>query len=153
MSTAACFDAHKIESERGRDIEANLAVLCDGQTMWEYFAILGYLRSSGIDLRRFFSKDFCWAQRLNRPTTTGSRERGAAPPRLHKRKERLGCLLLALLDENFNATEIHEAKRKAVLTVLLAPSSKARNERGALRVSKFKSVGKLSFSLAERLAL
>jgi hypothetical protein len=46
-----------------------------------------------------------------------------------------------LLDENFDAFEIHEADRAAVIAALSAPGSKARNERGALAVSKFKSIG------------
>jgi hypothetical protein len=52
-------------------------------------------------------------------------------------------VLLVSLDENFDATEIHEAERSAVLAALAAPGSKARNERGALAVSKFKSIGRL----------
>jgi hypothetical protein len=53
------------------------------------------------------------------------------------------AVLLVLLDENFDATEIHEAQRADVLTALSAPGSKARNERGALGLSKFKAIGKL----------
>lgn len=53
------------------------------------------------------------------------------------------AVLLVLLDENLDATEIHEAKRKAVLAALAAPGSRARNERGALGVNKFKAIGKL----------
>jgi hypothetical protein len=52
-------------------------------------------------------------------------------------------VLLVLLEENFETIEIYEAERVAALTVLAAPGSKTRNERGALAVSKFKSVGKL----------
>jgi hypothetical protein len=52
-------------------------------------------------------------------------------------------VLMVLLDKNFDATEIYEAERKAVEVALAAPGSKARNERGALAVSKFKSIGKL----------
>ena len=52
-------------------------------------------------------------------------------------------VLLVLLDDNFDATEIHEAEREAVLAALVAPGSKARNERGALGVAKFKTIGKL----------
>jgi hypothetical protein len=48
-----------------------------------------------------------------------------------------------LLDENFDAAEIHEAEREAVLAALAAPGSKARNERGALGVAKFKAIGRL----------
>jgi hypothetical protein len=50
---------------------------------------------------------------------------------------------MVLLDENFDATEIHEAPRAAVIAAITAPGSKARNERGALSVSKFKTIGKL----------
>jgi len=53
------------------------------------------------------------------------------------------AVLLVLLDEDFEATEIYEARRSAVKAALLAPGSKARNERGALSVSKFKSIGRL----------
>jgi hypothetical protein len=53
------------------------------------------------------------------------------------------AVLLVLLDENFEAFEIHEAERANVLAALSAPGSKARNERGALAVSKFKSIAKL----------
>ena len=52
-------------------------------------------------------------------------------------------VLLVLLDENFDAFEIYEAEREPVLAALTAPGSRARNERGALAVSKFKSIGSL----------
>jgi hypothetical protein len=52
-------------------------------------------------------------------------------------------VLMVLLDENFDALEIHEAERADILKALSAPGSKARNDRGALGVSKFKSIGKL----------
>ena len=53
------------------------------------------------------------------------------------------AVLMVLLDENFNATEIYEAQRVDVLAALQAPGSKSRNERGALGLGKFKSIGKL----------
>lgn len=53
------------------------------------------------------------------------------------------AVLMVLLDQNFDAVEIYEAERATVLAVLAAPGSKARNERGAMAVSKFKSIGKL----------
>ena len=53
------------------------------------------------------------------------------------------AVLMVLLDQNFDAFEIYEAERAAVLAVLTAPGSKARNERGAMAVSKFRSIGKL----------
>jgi hypothetical protein len=55
----------------------------------------------------------------------------------------LDAVLLVLLDDNFDAFEIYEAGRAPVLTALSAPGSKARNERGALAVSKFKAIGRL----------
>ncbi|HMB75487.1 MAG TPA: hypothetical protein VKN76_03750 [Kiloniellaceae bacterium] len=50
-------------------------------------------------------------------------------------------VLLVLLDENFETTEIWQAGREAVTAAIRAPGSKARNERGSLAVSKFKSIG------------
>jgi len=51
------------------------------------------------------------------------------------------AVLLVLLDENYEATVIYEATREAVMDALVKPGSKARNERGALSISKFKSIG------------
>lgn len=56
------------------------------------------------------------------------------------------AVLMVLLDENFDATEIYEADRTAVLAALSAPGSRARNERGALGVRKFKAIGKLRWA-------
>lgn len=53
------------------------------------------------------------------------------------------AVLLVLLDEQFNATAIYEADRAPVIAALSAPGSKSRNERGAMSVSKFKSIGRL----------
>jgi hypothetical protein len=53
------------------------------------------------------------------------------------------AVLMVLLDENFDAVEIHEADRAAVIAALSTPGSRARNERGALAVSKFKAIGRL----------
>lgn len=52
-------------------------------------------------------------------------------------------VLLVLLNENFDAIEIYESDRSAVLAALAAPGSKARNERGALPITKFKAIGQL----------
>lgn len=51
------------------------------------------------------------------------------------------AVLLVLLDGNFEATMIYEASREAVIAALTKPGSKARNERGALGIAKFKSIG------------
>jgi hypothetical protein len=52
------------------------------------------------------------------------------------------AVLLVLLDEEFNATEIYEADRDAIAEALQRPGSKARNERGQLGVSQFKAAGR-----------
>ena len=52
-------------------------------------------------------------------------------------------VLLVLLDENFEATEIYEADRTAVLAAPAMPGSKARNERCALPITKFRAIGQL----------
>ena len=51
-------------------------------------------------------------------------------------------VLLVLLNESFSVTEMWEAYRPEVEAALLAPGSKARNERGALTVNKFKQIGR-----------
>ena len=56
-------------------------------------------------------------------------------------KKEFDSVLLVLLDGNFEATVIYEAPRLAVIAALTAPGSKSRNERGALGISKFKSIG------------
>jgi hypothetical protein len=53
------------------------------------------------------------------------------------------AVLLVILDGSFEPIAIYEAQRPAITDALLAPGSKARNERGALSVSKFKSIGAL----------
>lgn len=50
-------------------------------------------------------------------------------------------VLLVLLDDRFEVIEMWEADRHLIEAAILAPGSKARNERGALAVTKFKSIG------------
>ena len=56
------------------------------------------------------------------------------------------AVLLVLLDEDFEAYEIYQAERADLRKALLEPGSKARNERGALGVTKFKSIGRRIWS-------
>ena len=51
-------------------------------------------------------------------------------------------VMLVLLDEKLRPTEIYKAGRRAVTTSLTKPGSKARNERGQLSSSQFKSIGR-----------
>jgi hypothetical protein len=59
------------------------------------------------------------------------------------------AVIMVLLNQNFDAVEIWEADRVAIETALAAPGSKARNERGAMAVSKFKSIGKLRWKSSD----
>lgn len=55
-------------------------------------------------------------------------------------------VLLVLLDEGFDAAEIFEADRAAVVEALARPGSKSRTERGALGVSQFKAIARRVWS-------
>jgi hypothetical protein len=57
-------------------------------------------------------------------------------------KKKFDGVLLVLLDQNFETTAIYESGRAKVIAALTKPGSRARNERGALSVSKFKSIGR-----------
>lgn len=63
-------------------------------------------------------------------------------------KKDFDAVLLVLLDGNFEATVIYEAPREAVIAALSMPGSKSRNERGALGISKFKSIGVVRWKCA-----
>ena len=59
------------------------------------------------------------------------------------------AVLMVLLDEKFDATDIYEAEREAVVHALAEPGSKSRNERGALSISKLKTIGRLRWKRDE----
>jgi len=61
------------------------------------------------------------------------------------------AVLLVLMNADYDAIEIWEADRAAVLAALSVPGSRARNERGALSVSKFRSIGRLRWKRADDL--
>ena len=50
-------------------------------------------------------------------------------------------VVFVLMDKYFEPKAMYEADRKAVEEALLKPGSKARNERGQLRIRKFISIG------------
>lgn len=54
-------------------------------------------------------------------------------------------IMLVLLDDAYEALEIHEAGRQAILQAVAQSSSKRRN-RGALSVARFKHIGKRVWS-------
>jgi hypothetical protein len=52
-------------------------------------------------------------------------------------------VMMVLLDPDFEAREIYEARRPEISAALSAPGSVARNERSSLPVAKFRSIGTL----------
>lgn len=52
------------------------------------------------------------------------------------------AVLLVVMDELFEPVTIFEADRAEIEAALLRPGSKARNERGALAITKFRSIGR-----------
>ena len=60
---------------------------------------------------------------------------------------------LILMDQNYEPLAIYEANRAAVKRELLRPGSKSRNERGALGVSKFKTIGGLRWSCDDEVVM
>jgi hypothetical protein len=72
-----------------------------------------------------------------------------------KKSQRMGSIrlehewdtvMLILMDGDFEPLEIYEAKRSDIERELTKPGSKARNVRGSLGVSKFKSIALLIWS-------
>ena len=57
-------------------------------------------------------------------------------------------VLLVLFDEGYDAVEIWAADRASVKKRLTAPGSKARNERGSLQITQFKSIAQKARSRA-----
>ncbi|MDH3580404.1 MAG: hypothetical protein OEM91_07230, partial [Hyphomicrobiales bacterium] len=52
------------------------------------------------------------------------------------------AVVLVIMNQLFEPQAIYEAERDAIEKALKAPGSKARNERGALSISKFISIGR-----------
>ena len=51
------------------------------------------------------------------------------------------AVLMVLMNQTLETQEIWKAERDGVVAALTAPGSKARNQRGALSVSKFRQIG------------
>ena len=51
--------------------------------------------------------------------------------------------MLVMLNPAYQPWIIWEAQREVIINALLVPGSKSRNERGALSISKFKSLAKV----------
>lgn len=59
-------------------------------------------------------------------------------------------VMLVILDADFSPLEIYEAPRAKVKEALTVPGSRARNERGSLGISKFKSIAEFVWSRDNR---
>jgi hypothetical protein len=90
------------------------------------------------------------ATRKEKSRTVKVQIKGRCIPANAKPGQRLGCIqldkewdtvVLVLMDDDLEVTSIHEADRSEIEKALKEPGSKARNERGALGVGKFKSIG------------
>ena len=100
---------------------------------------LATVRQSGYDAIRRHGKSVARLQVKGRCIV--SNNPGQRLGRIDLTKEWDGVLLV-LLDGELEPTAIYEAGRAEIERALVAPGSKARNERGALSVSKFKSIGR-----------
>ena len=100
--------------------------------------------------------------RLSDPRQSGydaERVSGSGPPRVQIKGRRIDGILkpgsrvgsvdttkewdsvvLVLLDREFEPFELYEAERDDVIAALTKPGSRARNERGQLGISQFKSI-------------
>jgi len=58
-------------------------------------------------------------------------------------KHKWDTVMLILMNRDFKPFSIYEAKKADIERELIKPGSKARNERGALSISKFKSIASL----------
>ena len=56
------------------------------------------------------------------------------------------AVLLVLLEADFSPMEIYEAERAEVEKALMEPGARARNQRGALNIAKFKAIARLAWS-------
>jgi hypothetical protein len=101
--------------------------------------VLAEARQSGYD-----------AIRKENGMVTKIQIKGRCIPANAKPGQRLGSIqlekewdtvLLVLMDEDLEVQSMYEAERPEIEKALLTPGSKARNERGALAVSKFKAIG------------
>jgi hypothetical protein len=101
---------------------------------------LAEARTAGYDATRVENGVVRRLQIKGRCVLPGSK-RSQRISKIDVRKD-FDAVLLVLMDDAFDAKAIYEADRAKVIEALTAPGSKARNERGALDVRKFRSISK-----------
>ena len=105
---------------------------------------LAGVRQAGYDAVRTYAGKNIKVQVKGRVIPKGAKP-GQRLGRIQLDKE-WDTVVLVVLDEDFEPRIIYEAWREAITAALIEPGSRARNERGALSVSKFKSIGTLVWS-------
>ena len=109
---------------------------------WEAARILGLklcvAREAGYDALRIRGKGPKKVQIKGRRILEISKRGGRIGTIRFKHK--WDSVILIILDEVYKPVVIYEALRSDIKKALTAPGSKARNERGALSINKFKSI-------------
>ena len=104
----------------------------------------------GLELAEARQSGYDAIRRKENGKVTKIQIKGRCIPINAKPGQRLGSIqldkewdtvLLVLMDEDLEVLSMYEAERPEIERALLTPGSKARNERGALAVSKFKAIG------------
>ena len=101
---------------------------------------LAEARTEGFDATRLVNGNTERIQIKGRKISSKSPYKGRVPK--IDIKSQFDYVILVLLNEEFETFEIWEAPREAVIKRLIEPGSKARNERGSLEISQFKSIAK-----------
>lgn len=135
----------KVLAQRYRSLTGKPLGITGEVAEYEAARILGIqlttARQAGYDAVEMIGQSERWLQIKGRCILETSK-RGQRIGSIDTKKE-WHAVLMVLLDENFEAFEIYEAEREAVIARLAVPGSKARTERGSLGVSQFKAIAHL----------
>ena len=108
---------------------------------------LAVARNPGFDAFRRIGAKTIRYQIKGRAVSPSKKYTGRVPKIV--RTARFDVILLVLLDKSdLNAIEIWQTSRRKALNRLSKPGSKARNERGQMGISQFKSIAELVWSAA-----
>ncbi len=100
---------------------------------------LAEARTQGYDATRTGPRGQERIQIKGRRILPGKPRYGGRVPKIDLKKP-FDVVALVLLDERYKVIEIWTAPRAAVAQRITAPGSKARNERGSLGISQFRSI-------------
>ena len=77
-----------------------------------------------------------WSRAIPDPKRANIQRLGSIKP-----NQEWDAVLMVLMNQTLETQEIWKAERDGVVAALTAPGGKARNQRGALSVSKFRQIG------------